>query len=150
VGDVADHHSFAPLLLTKETLFQSVIHEVSALLNTRTSFTAADLQELRDKVPHEKWLAGIPGLMGLPSSDNIFMEGGNAWVIFQDLCTLMLRLFEPRLEAPEVKIEKFDTNQRLHMTISGILKKEGLRERVSFSVEGLIPSEDVDAGLSRP
>ncbi|GHS92237.1 hypothetical protein AGMMS49949_04040 [Alphaproteobacteria bacterium] len=122
-----------PILLTKEQLLASVQSEISDIFNTRSSFTSEQIQDLLNKVRHETALSGIPGFMGLPPMQNVFVEDSSRWSTFEDLCEMMIRLYEPRLAEPSVSVRNFDPlQQNLNITISGVLKSGALRENVSF------------------
>lgn len=144
----AHSHANVSLLLTREELIQSIHRELEDIFNTRTSYTSTHLKQLMNETADESLLAGIEGLMGLPSYPNLFAEGGREWKDFQDQCELMIRLYEPRLAEPSVQVLDFDAaNQRMHLAITATLVAKDRREKVSFdlAVEGTASAAHEDS-----
>lgn len=127
------------ILLTKEQLLDSVIKELENIFNTHSSYSSEDLDTLLENAPNEKAIAGIPGVLGLPSLPNTFVEDTSQWDDFAEKCALMIRLYEPRLADPVVDISGFDPRtQALQMNISGTLICAEVRETVSFPLPVMV------------
>ena len=125
----------APILLDQEGLKASVHKELSAIFNTRLSFPNAAVDALLAETDGEAALAGIEGMMGLPELRNAFAEGGAGTDDFAQACTRAIRLYEPRLRNPVVKVGGFDPlRQSLSLVIEGELVVGPRRENVSFAV----------------
>lgn len=123
------------LYLTREQLIASVHKELSDLFNSRTSFSNETLDRLANEVQGETLLAGVEGMMGLPELRNAFAEGGSDANELADRCARAIRLYEPRLQHPAVRVEKFDPQQqRLYLTIEGELAVGSFRENVAFRI----------------
>ncbi|MDR0625591.1 MAG: hypothetical protein LBF72_04125 [Holosporales bacterium] len=122
-------------LFTYQELLQSIQKELEDIFGTRSSFSVDDLQSLLTKVSNEAFLAGIPGIMGFPTTSNIFLEDLSSWGLVERQCELMIRLFESRILSPRVNIAKFDTNkQELILKITGTIVCRNRRELASFSI----------------
>lgn len=123
------------ILLTEEELKSSVLKELEALFNTRSSLTSSEMDQLIAENKDETLLAGIEGFMGLPSMPNVFSEGALEWFAFQEKCALMIRLYEPRLADPSVVVTAFDRNQQcLQFRIQASLVMHDRRENVAFEL----------------
>lgn len=139
--------SGVPILLDEEGLKASVYKELSALLNSRNSFSPSRIDQLLESVDNEKQIAGIEGMMGLPELRDAFAEGAAGASDFAEACARTLRLYEPRLKNPVVHIDGFDTHhQRLKLIIKGELVLGPRRENVTFSV-AITPQENTERPL---
>jgi type VI secretion system lysozyme-like protein len=123
------------IYLEKDQLLQSIQQEISDILNARSSFSEDTIEALRRSSPDESSFSGVEGLMGMPNSKAIFPEGGAGWTVFASQCEMMIRMYEPRLISPSVKIDSFDAlYQAFLLTISGSVSLENHHEHVSFPV----------------
>jgi type VI secretion system lysozyme-like protein len=128
-------HGSAKVLFTRQELLCSIQRELSDIFETRSSFSSKELDWLQANVPDESFLAGIPGVMGFPATSTIFIEDPSSWGIIERRCELMIRLFEPRLASPRVKVDSFEAyKQRLILKIQGSLVCRARREIVSFEL----------------
>ena len=132
-SNFSDSQSNTKILLDKKQLLESIQIELTRIFETRSSFSFDD--SLFDDFPNESYLSVIPGFMGMPSLSNIFIEDSGSWFEFERNCERIIRLFEPRLLEPIVKVESFDKKiQTLNILIEGSIKFGSLRENVSFPI----------------
>ncbi|MDR1598240.1 MAG: type VI secretion system baseplate subunit TssE [Holosporales bacterium] len=123
------------IFMNREQLLKSIQKELTDIFNTRSSLLSDVVDALRIGLKKESVLAGIEGLLGLPSARDAFPEGGRDWADFSRKCEMVIRLYEPRILRPCVKIESFDAHsQRLVMTVSGDVEYHNHRENVSFPI----------------
>src|SRR5262245_26326304 len=110
-------------VLTRERLIDSILGELSRLLNTRCSTTMAMLEGQERTVMNY----GLPDFTTL----NPTSEGDR-----QRLARLIVeavRAFEPRLREPAVDVKTDPANgRRLRVRVDGMLVMEHLPEPVSF------------------
>lgn len=130
-----------PILLDEDGVKASVHKELTALLNTRTSFSNEAIEGMLGVVEDERLLSGIEGMMGLPELRDAFAEGAVGVSDFTQVCARTIRLYEPRLRNPSVRVSAFDAQrQRLNLIVEGELVVGTVRENVAFSV--LVNSEN--------
>ncbi|MDR3285259.1 MAG: type VI secretion system baseplate subunit TssE [Holosporales bacterium] len=128
------------ILFTFNELLESIQKELTEIFETRSSFSIHEVDEFLQKADEDETkLAGIPGLLGFPVTENIFIEDTASWGKLEEKCELIIRLFEPRLQGVKVKIEEFaPKNQTLILKIEGSVVTEKVREQVSFTVQANI------------
>jgi type VI secretion system lysozyme-like protein len=110
-------------VLTREHLVESILGELSRLLNTRCSTTMAGLEGQERTVMNY----GLPDFTTLnPTSEGDRQRLGR-------LIVEAVRAFEPRLRNPLVEVKADAANGRvLRVRVDGMLVMEHLSEPVSF------------------
>jgi len=110
-------------VLTREGLVESILSELSRMLNTRCSTTMAALEGQERNVANY----GLPDFTTLnPTSEGDRQRLGR-------LIVEAVRAYEPRLRNPLVDVRADPTNGRvLRVTVDGMLVIENLSEPVSF------------------
>ncbi len=118
-----------PIELDRDQVFDSVIHEISLLLNTRSSVTAEDYVTLKTDTRDSGWMQ----LYGLPDFSFFDAENKVSWAKGNKLIENAIRLFEPRLRNPCARIKEFNRqSQDLVVQLSGDLVLSNQIEHVDF------------------
>lgn len=110
-------------------VIDSVINEISKILNTRLTAKFDDYEELKD----DPLNYGIPSLFGLTDSNTFDATSPNQWMKISRLCERAIRTFESRMTEIEVTIEGFEkSRQTLNIVVKGKVFLNKIREEVRF------------------
>jgi type VI secretion system lysozyme-like protein len=121
--DVSKNH------LSFNEVIDSIISEISKVLNTRLTAKFEDYEELKD----DPLNYGIPSLYGLTDSNTFDATSPNQWVKISKLCERAISAFEPRITEVEVTIDGFTpSKQALNILIRGNVYFNKIREEVRF------------------
>lgn len=107
-------------LLNADDLKESIVNELSLILNTRCTVRKVIYEDHIDSIP----LFGLPDFFGL--EDFSYFDGSNSqdWPRAARLIATAIQAAEPRLENISVAIEGYDPiNQVLSTTVSASVKK---------------------------
>lgn len=115
--------------LTFNEVIDSIISEISKILNTRLTAKFEDYDDLKD----DPLNFGIPSLFGLSDFNSFDATSPNQWVKIARLCETAISTFEPRITDVGVKIEGYDKHlQALNIIIRGKVLLHKIREEVRF------------------
>lgn len=130
LGTLQEHPK--KLLLNRAQILESIINEVTNLLNTRLSATAKIYSFYHDQdyglgLP---WMYGIPDLTSIDPSDKVH------WPRINNFFEKAIAYFEPRLQKIKVSLDHFDgRNQCLYVSIRGQVVMKEFQQPVAFGVE---------------
>ncbi len=116
-------------LLNAEELKQSIIDEVSLILNTRCTVRKVVYEDHLEIIP----LFGLPDFFGLV--DFSYLEGDNPqeWSTVGRYIETAIMAAEPRLQHIFVEVENYDSvNQALFVTVSASIKDSKLIKDIHF------------------
>ena len=117
--------------LSFDEVIDSVISEISKILNTRLTARLDDYEMLKD----DPLSFGIPSLFGLNDSHSFDSSSPNQWVKIARLCERAITTFESRMTEVKVTIESFDrSRQALNIVVGGKIYLNKVREEVRFPV----------------
>ena len=115
--------------LSFNEVIDSVISEISKVLNTRLTAKFDDYEELKD----DPLNYGIPSLYGLTDSNTFDATSPNQWVKITKLCERAISTFEQRMTEVKVTIEGFaPSKQSLNIIVRGNVHFNKIREEVRF------------------
>ena len=115
--------------LTRAEVMESIIGEISKILNTRLTAKNADYENLKD----DPLNFGIPSLFGFTDFHSFDSTSPNQWWRISKLCENAITAFETRLTNVRVTIEGLDPHrQALNITIKGYIFLYKIREEVRF------------------
>ncbi|HUX78911.1 MAG TPA: type VI secretion system baseplate subunit TssE [Alphaproteobacteria bacterium] len=120
---------FVSQLLNAEELKQSIILEVSTILNTRCTVRKVIYEDHLETIP----LFGLPDFFGL--SDFSYFEGDNPqdWPTVARFIETAISAAEPRLQNIFVNVESYDSvAQTLFVTVSAFIKESKLMKEIHF------------------
>ncbi|MBY0461629.1 MAG: type VI secretion system baseplate subunit TssE [Alphaproteobacteria bacterium] len=121
--DVSKNH------LSFNEVIDSIISEISKILNTRLTAKFDDYEELKD----DPLNYGIPSLYGLTDSNTFDATSPNQWIKISKLCERAIATFEPRMTDVKVTIEGFAlSKQSLNIIVRGNVYFNKIREEVRF------------------
>ncbi|MBY0282067.1 MAG: type VI secretion system baseplate subunit TssE [Alphaproteobacteria bacterium] len=121
--DVSKNH------LSFNEVIDSIICEISKILNTRLTERFDDYEELKD----DPLNYGIPSLYGLTDSNTFDASSPNQWLKISKLCERAITVFEPRMTDVKVTIEGFAlSKQSLNIIVRGNVHFNKIREEVRF------------------
>lgn len=119
-------------LLNRVQVLESIVSEVSRLLNTRLSATAKIYSFYRD----QDYGLGLPWMYGIPDFTSIDPTDKTQWVRISELFENAINYFEPRLQKVKVSLDHFDgQNQRLYVSIRGQVVMKEFQQPVAFGIE---------------
>ncbi len=116
-------------LLNDQQLKESIIREVSLILNTRCTVRKVIYENHMETIP----LFGLPDFFGL--GDFSYFEADNAqeWPIAARFIETAIKAAEPRLQNIFVEVENYDSvNQTLSVIISASLKETKILKEIHF------------------
>jgi len=116
-------------LLNTEELKESIIREVSIILNTRCTVRKVIYEDHLETIP----LFGLPDFFGL--GDFSYLEGDNPqeWPTAARFIETAIRAAEPRLQNIFVKVEAYDNvDQALSVTVIASIKESKLVKEIHF------------------
>lgn len=119
-------------LLNGQQLQDSIIDELSTILNTRCTVRKVVYQDHIQDIP----LFGFPDFFGL--SDFNYFDGANPqeWPMIARSVETAIQAAEPRLKDIQVKIEKYNPiEQTLSLMVSAILEELHLQKEIHFPLE---------------
>jgi type VI secretion system lysozyme-like protein len=116
-------------LLNAEELRNSIMSEVSIVLNTRCTVRKVIYEDHIETIP----LFGLPDFFGL--GDFSYFDGSNSaeWPRAARLIETAIQAAEPRLENVSVTVDAYDSiNQTLSTTVSAAVKQSNLLKDIHF------------------
>lgn len=120
------------VLLNRAQVLESIVNEVSRLLNTRLSATAKIYSLYRD----QDYGLGLPWMYGIPDFTSIDPANKTQWSRIASLFEKAICYFEPRLQKVNVSLDHFDgQTQRLYVSIRGQVVMKEFQQPVAFGVE---------------
>ncbi len=120
------------ILLNRAQVLESIVNEVSRLLNTRLSSTAKIYSFYRA----QEYGLGLPWMYGIPDFTSIDPADKTQWVRISELFENAINYFEPRLQKVKVSLDHFDgQSQRLYVSIRGQVVMKEFQQPVAFGVE---------------
>ena len=123
-------------LLDAKGLQESIIKELSLILNTRCTVRKVVYDNHIDEIP----LFGLPDFFGLEDFSNFDPTNQQTWLKTARVITTAIQAAEPRLQNIHVKIKGYDSSlQTLEVTVSALLKETKLLKEIHFSL-GLLRS----------
>ena len=128
VDDKWDEKQGGQLLNTQE-LKNSIIHELSIILNTRCTVRKAIYEDHIETIP----FFGSPDFFGLNDSNTF--EGANSqeWPKIARFVETAIRAAEPRLTNIHVQVDSYDgINQALYITVLASMKERHLFKEIQF------------------
>lgn len=107
---------------------QSIIHELSILLNTRASSLKEKSSKKEVLLPY-----GVPSHFGGRSVAEYNGASKAAWPSIARELAAIIERFEPRLKKPLVTVESYDeATQSLQLSIVGTMQYGVEKERIAF------------------
>lgn len=120
------------ILLNRAQVLESIVNEVSRLLNTRLSSTAKIYSIYRE----QDYGLGLPWMYGIPDFTSIDPTDKTQWIRISELFEHAINYFEPRLQKVKVSLDHFDgQNQRLYVSIRGQVVMKEFQQPVAFGIE---------------
>ena len=116
-------------LLNAQELKESIIREVSLVLNTRCTVRKVIYENHIETIP----LFGLPDFFGL--GDFSYLEGDNSqeWPAAARFVETAIKAAEPRLQNIFVEVEGYDSiNQTLSVMVSASLKENKMLKEIHF------------------
>jgi type VI secretion system lysozyme-like protein len=116
-------------LLNPEDLKESIIREVSIILNTRCTVRKVIYEDHMETIP----LFGLPDFFGL--GDFSYLEGDNPqeWPNVARFIETAIRAAEPRLQNIFVNVEAYDNiDQALSVTVTASIRESKLVQEIHF------------------
>lgn len=126
-------------LLNAQQLKDSIIQEVSTILNTRCTVRKVIYKDHMVTIP----LFGMPDFFGLGDFSYFDASNSQDWSLAASYLESAIRAAEPRLKNIVVAIDNYDSvNQTLFVTVSADLKDNKLLKEIHFplSLTQLKPS----------
>ncbi len=126
---VEDRLGAAPQLLNAQELKDSIIHEVSIVLNTRCTVRKVIYEDHLEMIP----LFGLPDFFGL--SDFSYFDSANPedWPTMARFIETAIQAAEPRLHHINVTVDHYDSvNQALSVMVSASGKETPLLKDIHF------------------
>lgn len=118
-------------LLDAKGLQESIIKELSLILNTRCTVRKVVYDNHIDEIP----LFGLPDFFGLEDFSNFDPSDQQTWLKTARLIATAIQAAEPRLKNIHVKIEGYNSSlQSLEVTVSALLKETKLLKEIHFSL----------------
>lgn len=116
-------------LLSAQELKESIIREVSTVLNTRCTVRKAIYKDHIDNIP----LFGMPDFFGLDDFSYFDASNSDDWPEASRYIATAILAAEPRLKNVKVTVDIYDpVNQALTVTVSGSLKDDKLFKDIHF------------------
>lgn len=110
----------------------SVISEISKILNTRRSAPKKDYDDMQDNILN----FALPTMFGMPDFQSFDGTNSNQWVYIARLCEKAIHVYEPRIKNVFVKVDGFNKQkQALEVTIKGTITMGKLVEQVTFPLD---------------
>lgn len=129
---IVDDKSGADLggkLLNDQELKESIIQELSLILNTRCTVRKVIYEDHIEMIP----VFGFPDFFGL--GDFSYFDGANAqeWPKAARFIETAIEAAEPRLRNIYVKVEKFESvDQKLFVSVSASMEENHLLKEIHF------------------
>lgn len=119
-------------LLDAKELQESIIKELTLMLNTRCTVRKVIYDNHIDEIP----LFGLPDFFGLEDFSNFDPSNQQTWPKTARIVTTAIQAAEPRLQNIHVKIKGYNTSlQSLEIAVSALLKERKLLKEIHFSLE---------------
>ncbi|OJW53364.1 MAG: hypothetical protein BGO67_01275 [Alphaproteobacteria bacterium 41-28] len=116
-------------LLNAEELKDSIIREVSTILNTRCTVRKVIYEDYLETIP----FFGLPDFFGM--GDFSYLQGDNSqeWPTVARFIETAIRSAEPRLQNVFVNVEGYDNlEQALSVTVTASIKESKLVKEIHF------------------
>lgn len=118
-------------LLDAKGLQESIIKELSLILNTRCTVRKVIYDNHIDEIP----LFGLPDFFGLEDFSNFDPSNQQTWPQTARIIATAIKAAEPRLRNIQVKIKGYNTTlQSLEVAVSALLKETKLLKEIHFSL----------------
>jgi type VI secretion system lysozyme-like protein len=128
VDDRRGEKQGAQLLNTQE-LKDSIIHELSIILNTRCTVRKAIYEDHIETIP----FFGSPDFFGLNDSNSFDGSNTDDWPRTARFIETAIRAAEPRLTNIHVQVDRYDgVGQALYITVFAIMKERHLHKEIQF------------------
>lgn len=118
--------------LNARQLQESIVNELSLILNTRSTVRKAIYQDHIQTIP----LFGFPDFFGLGDLSNFDGANSQEWPTAALSVELAIQAAEPRLKDIRVKIDKFSSvEQKLYLSVSAFIEDSQLLKEIHFPLE---------------
>jgi len=115
--------------LTFDEVIDSIISEISKILNTRLTAKANEYEDLKN----DPLNFGIPSLFGLTDFNSFDATSPKQWLKIAQLCEMAITTFEPRITDVNVKVDSYNKHhQALNIIVKGTVYLHKIREEVRF------------------
>lgn len=121
--------NFGQKLLNAQELKESIVRELSLVLNTRCTVRKVIYEDHLESIP----FFGLPDFFGL--GDFTYFDGANTqdWPKAARLIETAIQAAEPRLKDVHVHIERYDSSEQiLHIGVSATVKENNLLKEIHF------------------
>lgn len=119
-------------LLNAHQLRESIVSELSIILNTRCTVRKVIYQDHIQTIP----LFGCPDFFGLGDLSNFDGANSQEWPVAALFIETAIQMAEPRLKDIRVKIEKFSAiEQKLFISVSAFIEDSQLLKEIHFPLE---------------
>ena len=128
---VYDKSGVAPLqkLLNTKVLEESIVNELSLILNTRCTVRKVIYDKHIESIP----LFGLPDFFGLSDFSNFDGSNPQDWPKAARMIQIAIQAAEPRLTNVKVKVEKYSVaDQSLAISIHASIRATDLLKEVHF------------------
>lgn len=116
-------------LLNAKELQESIVNELSIILNTRCTVRKVIYQDHVQTIP----LFGFPDFFGLSDFSNFDGSNAQEWPTVALFLETAIKAAEPRLIDIRVTIENYDPiDQRLYVSVSAFIKDSKLLKEIHF------------------
>ena len=120
------------VLANRAQVFESIVNEVSRLLNTRLSATA----KIYSQYKNQDYGLGLPWMYGIPDFTSMDPADKTQWWKITKFFETAINYFEPRLKNVKISLDHFDgESQRLFVSIRGHIVLSEFQQPVTFGVE---------------
>ena len=128
---VDDKNNLLPTshLLNEKELINSIINELSLILNTRCTVRKVIYEDHMETIP----FFGLPDFFGL--GDFSYFDGSNNldWPQAAAFISTAIQAAEPRLQNISVGVDSYDSLRfALHVTISAVMKQNDTLKEIHF------------------
>ncbi|MBX9785714.1 MAG: type VI secretion system baseplate subunit TssE [Alphaproteobacteria bacterium] len=119
-------------LLDAKGLQESIIKELSLMLNTRCTVRKVIYDNHIDEIP----LFGLPDFFGLEDFSDFDPSNQQTWPKTARIISSAIQAAEPRLQNIHVKIKGYNTSlQSLEIAVSAMIKEAKLLKEIHFPLE---------------
>jgi|JI6StandDraft_1071083.scaffolds.fasta_scaffold422871_1 type VI secretion system lysozyme-like protein len=116
-------------LLNTQELKDSIIHELSIILNTRCTVRKAIYEDHIETIP----FFGSPDFFGLNDSNSFDGSNTQDWPRTARFIETAIQAAEPRLTNIHVQVDRYDgVSQALYITVLAVMKERNLHKEVQF------------------
>lgn len=127
-----DTEDYAKNFMNSDEVVESVISEISKILNTRRTAPLKDYESMKD----DPLNFGIPSLFGLADFQSFDGTSPAQWGEVARLCEQAITRFEPRIRDVFVKVSLFNSRTHaLEIYITGNVLVGKMLQQVTFPVD---------------